>query len=201
LLAKEEIIGAYGYINTWTGKKFYPLRPELLVVDINDIAHGLSHINRYGGHLDVDFYSVAQHSCLVEQLATEKFIRIENFGAPTVKLFRLQALLHDATEAYLGDIPKPIKEILPDYKRLESRLQKHIFDTFRLPQNVHSVIKEAERKLMVAEVANLSYGWDLNEFFGENEYSVEYIEMGINYWPPGKAKSKFLDKYNEISAS
>lgn len=188
---------ALEYINTWSGRKYYPLEPEKLDVSIDDIAHGLSHINRYGGHLDVDFYSVAQHSYLVEELVLDK---IE--GSTTKfsnKYIRLQALLHDATEAYLGDIPSPIKKVLPDYKALEKRLQEHIFNFFGLPPVMYPIIKQEENKLLVPEIVNLSYGWDLNEFFGENSYSTEYIDMGITYWPPRKAKARFLGKFNEIS--
>jgi 5'-deoxynucleotidase YfbR-like HD superfamily hydrolase len=197
LWAKSE----YGpYINLWNGDKFYPKRPDLLRVNPGLIAHALSRINRYGGQLDVDLYSVAQHSCLVEELATKKFIKAVGERHPNLKIFRLQALFHDCEEFVTGDIPKPIKECFPEIKQWGDTVRHHIFDHFGIPREIHQIIKEVDYKLMVPEVASLSYGWDLVEFFGFG-YSQEYIDIGINYWPPGKAKMKFLERYNEISKS
>ncbi len=90
------------WIQTYTGKKFYPFNPRAEDIYIEDIAHALSLICRFGGHCR-EFYSVAQHSVLVSELvvdnrATEKYDGLAKY-----------ALLHDAAEAYLGDIPSPIK--------------------------------------------------------------------------------------------
>src|ERR1051326_5760594 len=79
---------------THTGKQFWPLDARVDEIDIEDIAHGLSHICRFGGHCR-HFYSVAQHSVLVSR-------------AVPLQL-RMAGLLHDATEAYIGDMVRPLK--------------------------------------------------------------------------------------------
>lgn len=87
-----------GWMQTYTGKAFYPLDPRPDEVCIDDIAHALSQIPRFGGHAR-RHYSVAQHSWHMSCL----------FGNP---LLAYQALLHDAQEAYLGDIVQPLKSCL-----------------------------------------------------------------------------------------
>lgn len=84
------------WIETFTGKKVYPLEPCSSEYCIEDIAHALSLTCRYGGHSS-DFYSVAQHCCIVSDLCPEGL--------------KLVGLMHDAAEAYLGDVPSPIKPL------------------------------------------------------------------------------------------
>lgn len=102
-----------GSILTYTGKLFTPYNPISDDIDIKDIAHGLSNICRFGGHSN-NFYSVAQHSIIVSY----------NCGVDA-----LYGLLHDASEAYLGDIPKPLKILRQyrGYRKAETRLQKMIY--------------------------------------------------------------------------
>ena len=83
------------WFTTYTGKKFHIFDPSLDEIDIADIAHSLSLICRYGGHLP-EHYSVAQHSVLVSNLVPENIA--------------LEALLHDAEEAYTGDMIRPFKK-------------------------------------------------------------------------------------------
>src|SRR5574342_1090607 len=85
-----------GSIITYTGRLFWPLSPRLEDINILDICHALSNQTRFTGHTR-EFYSVAQHSCLVSDLLPEKF--------------KLDGLLHDASEAYLMDLARPVKEL------------------------------------------------------------------------------------------
>ncbi|HET8688249.1 MAG TPA: hypothetical protein VFM18_16575 [Methanosarcina sp.] len=99
------------YIETASGKKVFFLEPDPEQIDIKDIALALSRIPRFNGHTN-RFYSVAEH-CWTGQ----RFINNE---------YKLAFLLHDATEAYLCDIPSPIKQYLPDYKKIERGLEEAI---------------------------------------------------------------------------
>ena len=100
-------------------------------IDIEDIAHSLSLQPRWGGHTK-EFYSVAAHSIMVcDELPVE---------------YKLEGLLHDATEAYLCDIPKPIKRLLPDYVNLEKSLDLAIRMKFKLPLVSSKEIKVADKK-------------------------------------------------------
>lgn len=108
------------YIETFTGKKFYFLDPTPDMVDIEDIAHSLSNQCRFAGHVS-KFYSVAEHSINVCNLV-QRATRDDRLS--------LAALLHDASEAYLIDIPSPIKQHLPGYKDIELRVMRCVADKF-----------------------------------------------------------------------
>lgn len=103
-------------IRTFTGKYIDPFNPKVEDICIEDIAHALSMIPRFGGHLPV-FYSVAEHSMKVLDKLIFQPVHIQ-----------LEGLLHDASEAYLLDIPSPIKARIPQYKEAEIRLMNVIFD-------------------------------------------------------------------------
>lgn len=112
------------WIETYTGKKFYFLDPTPDMVDIEDIAHSLSHQCRFAGHVS-KFYSVAEHSINVCNLVQ----RASRVAQRDTKLC-LGALLHDASEAYLIDIPSPIKQHLPGYKDIELRVMRVIAEKY-----------------------------------------------------------------------
>ena len=105
-------------IMTYTKKMFDPLQPNVELVDIEDIAHALSMLCRANGHFR-SFYSVAQHSinCMKEAKARGYSERIQ-----------LACLLHDASEAYLSDVTRPVKAELPRYKEIEAPLQETIWN-------------------------------------------------------------------------
>lgn len=156
-------------IRTFTGKVFDIKILDPKSICIEDIAHALAFTPRFGGHLK-EFYSVAQHSILVSNL-------LENTDQ------ELAALLHDASEAYLGDVPSPIKKLLPDYKVLENNLSKVLAKKFKIKYPYHPLIKEADKNL-------LSLEWD--SFF---------MNVGLlDYWTPEFAKAKFLEKFYQLNS-
>ena len=130
--------------HTYTGKIFDPLNVEALEVDIKDIAHALSQVTRYNGHLEQP-YTVAQHSLLVADLVENHYKRPD---------LAIQALLHDASEAYLPDIPTDIKVTLPDFIALENRLHKHIANALGIKYPFDPIVKEVDRLVQGCEVVS-----------------------------------------------
>lgn len=119
------------YIHTLTGRKFYPTAPTEHDYCITDIAHGLSNTCRFSGQ-GLTFYSVAQHSVLVSDLCKE---------------YPLWGLLHDASEAYLTDLPSPIKHLpeLRGYRDIEARTMDAICGKFGLPLDEPIEVEQADR--------------------------------------------------------
>lgn len=113
----------HGWLQTWSGKQFFPLEPRVEDIQFDDIAVSLSRTARFRG-MTSEFYSVAQHCVLASRHVAAGFA--------------LAALLHDAHEAYTGDIPRPLKQLLNEasdgaVKRIERRLDAVICDAFGYP--------------------------------------------------------------------
>lgn len=119
-----------------SGKRFYYEHPEADSIDLDDIAHSLSLQCRFAGQVEVH-WSVAQHSLLVADMVPPHL--------------RLQALLHDATEAYVVDLPSPLKHLLPAYRDYEALAWKAICQRFDLPQELDPLVKEADQMACVYE--------------------------------------------------
>ena len=107
-------------IKTYTGVMFNPLNPDPKLIDIVDIAHALSMLCRANGHF-TSFYSVGQHciNCAREAAARGYSRRVQ-----------LACLLHDASEAYLADVTRPVKKELPRYLEIEEPLQEVIWEKY-----------------------------------------------------------------------
>lgn len=133
------------FIETYSGIQFYPLEPEEKDVNIIDIAHSLSHLCRYSGHCKF-FYSVAQHSVNIYHLLKQ------STNNPVILM---DGLLHDATEAYMVDLPKPLKEHMDEYSAYEERLQKVIYSYIGLPKKISSEVKHADNIMLSHEAAIL----------------------------------------------
>jgi len=123
-------------IRTVSGKYINPLDPDPECILIEDIAHALSMQCRFGGHTKI-FYSVAEHSMDVARRVWE--------------VDKLAALLHDASEAYLMDIPSPVKSQIPNYKEAENRLMEVIAKKFGFEYPLPQMVKMADEKALVYE--------------------------------------------------
>lgn len=168
------------WIETASGKEFWFLSQEPQF-DINDIATALSNICRFNGHSKF-FYSVAEHSYYVSKLVPKEFA--------------YAALLHDATEAYLNDITKPAKELLPDYKQLEEDLTTKLAKYFGFASDFsnHNVIKQADWAQLKIEAYHLLPSKGKNWYFPDNLQSG-FEPLGYS---PRVAKQLFLDRLREI---
>lgn len=128
------------WILTNSGKHFDFADPQPDQIDILDIAQGLANECRYAGQCRV-FYSVAQHSFLASQIVNPHLA--------------LEALLHDAAEAYCKDIPRPLKYMLPDYQAIEERVESAIRERFKLPAQMSPEVKSADLILLATERRDL----------------------------------------------
>lgn len=179
------------WIQTVSGKQFWPLDPRSEDIDIADIAHALSQICRWTGHCR-KFYSVAQHCVLVSQ-------RAEILAQGTDKLTVLRAaqtgLLHDASEAYIADVARPVK-LLPEfevYRRIEKNLQGAIYTKFGLPTGEPEVVHRADNELLFTEARDLM-GKDRPNWKGQ----VEPLAATIVPMFPEEARELFLSRYLEL---
>jgi hypothetical protein len=133
------------WIQTYAGRKFFPLAPRAADIDLGDVAHALALQCRFNGHCRV-FYSVAEHSVRVGRLlASEQ-------GAPELAAW---GLLHDAAEAYLGDLPSPIKRQLPEFQRAEAELLALVARRFELPWPMPAAVHDADLRLLATEARDL----------------------------------------------
>ncbi|CAJ2829655.1 metal-dependent phosphohydrolase [Burkholderia pseudomallei] len=179
-------------ILTASGRYFEFLSPDPESIVIEDIATALSRICRFTGHTK-QFYSVAQHSVLVSYLVPPQYA--------------LQGLLHDAAEAYLGDVSSPLKQLLPDYKAIEHRVERAILERFGLPFPLHPSIKAAdltalvtERRWMMPEPAE-SYrvtdalAWQWTDGI---PIAPEGFDSSLAF-SPAVAQAAFMDRYKTLT--
>ena len=186
------------WMQTFTGKTIDLENPTPDGVDIIDIAHSLSMTCRFGGH-SISFYSVAEHSLLVEKLGSEN--PEDNSRTPDPKQ-TMALLLHDSAEAYIGDIITPLKTILhKEICHLEtlwlSSIQKR-FDIGNMLTDQNPIIKHADRLALSIEVIRLLRPCDKwCEVFDRptDDQMRNTFYMG---WTPEKAKFEFLSRFVQI---
>jgi uncharacterized protein len=151
--------------------------PTLEQINLEDIAHGLSNICRFNGQCK-EFYSVAQHSVIVSHLVPKEYA--------------MEALLHDATEAYLGDITTPLKNLLPEYRRLEALHDSCIRQKFKLPNTMSEAVREADYLALGAEKRKFFLDYTIAD---EDSVPNHFLQK---IWPPGVAKLHFIHRYMEL---
>jgi hypothetical protein len=171
------------WIQTFTGKKFWVLDAREEDVDIRDIAHALANTSRFGGHTERP-YSVAQHSVWVSRHCPK---------------YPLIGLLHDAAEAYLGDMVKPLKGDMLEYQRAEANLWAVIADKFRLPNELPEEVKVADRLALVTERRDLMKvtGHKWHPTLEALEPDPEPIRSG--WWAHRQAEKNFLAEFARLT--
>lgn len=177
------------FIGTFTGRKFYVLDPRPEDIAIQDIAHALSMQCRYNGHVR-KFYSVAEHSFLVSMAAQNSY---SHSGTEDC----LRALLHDAAEAYVGDLPSPIKRSVPTITEAEDRIESMIMNKFGLPEKMPEWLRELDQRITTDERCALMVPTDL----WTDENPLEALGVQINGWSPEEAEKMFLFRYGSILRS
>jgi hypothetical protein len=170
-----------GYKITFTGKKFDVNSPSPEQVDPIDIAHALSNLCRFGGHCS-QYYSVAEHSVHVSNL----------FSGSLAKW----GLMHDATEAYIGDIVRPVKRqpFMFGYRDLEERLLLVIAERFGLSGHVPDVILYADNAMLVTEMSQIMQTDIDNPILD----SHMILDIDLLLLEPAKAKVFFMNRFEEL---
>lgn len=167
------------WIQTFTGKRFMVKAPDPKSIVIEDIAIPLSRCCRYAGHCR-RFYSVAEHCVLVAERASEKN--------------KLTALMHDASEAYLVDIPRPIKPLLTNYYDLEDGIMRAIADKYGFEWPLPAEVKNLDNSILVDERDQNMAPMDCDAA----SWGAPFPKLGIElrFWHPGEALSAFLGAFH-----
>lgn len=163
-----------------SGEYFDFTDPEGSNFTVNDVAHALSNICRFTGHAH-RFYSVAEHSVHASRIVPEGF--------------ELEALVHDATEAFIGDVAKPLKMLLPDYQRLERRIERIVLSRFGIKDGLSAVVKRADMQMLKAEQEQAMLNHDRWHPIAD----LEPAEVELQFWTPEVARQKFCERYDELS--
>lgn len=171
--------GATNWIQTYSGKFYQYLKRNAHNIVIEDIAHALSLICRFSGQCR-EFYSVAQHCCIAHDYADSDI--------------KLETLLHDASEAYISDIPRPIKQIIPEIKELEQFIQVQVASRFKFRWPTMGRIEILDSQLLLAEAQQLfdhPIAWKIE--------GLDPLDIGPLYcWKPKVAETEFLQRFDKL---
>ncbi len=162
------------YIETWNCVKFYPLDPRPEEIVLEDIAISLSRQCRYLGHIDYH-YSIAQHCVLLH----------DYIEAPHKK----QMLMHDGSEAYLCDIPRPIKPLLTNYKEIEYKLQTMIYQKYGIDIVEHPRVSDLDRRIVLDEKKALKSKSDTVWNIPGGPLGIEVVQ-----WSQARAYDEFMSR-------
>ena len=154
--------------------------PESSEFSIGDIARGLSHICRFAGQCD-RFYSVAEHSVYVSQLVPEAHA--------------FAALMHDAPEAFVGDMTKPLKSMCPDYQDVEKRVEHAVLARFGITLPLDASVKEADIVMLATEQAQIMRNRDDWEYTRGRAVA----DIAIQCLAPDDAMRFFLKRFSELT--
>jgi uncharacterized protein len=175
------------FIETFTGRTFQPLSPVFADIQIEDIAHALANQGRFTGHTRFR-YSVAEHSVRVSELLARR-----RCSRPV----QLWGLMHDASEAYLVDLPTPLKSdptIGDGYRRVEVALMEAVCQRFGLPSEEPAAVRLADADILATEVRDLMHGY--------RDYWLKLtgraVKERIRPWGADVAEFEFLRQYREL---
>lgn len=177
-------------MQTFTGKMFDVFDPDPNQIDIFDIAHHLSVMTRFNGACKW-MYSIAQHSILCANRASDY-----HYPRPSEERLALALLMHDAAEAYVGDIVRPIKRKITDFSVVENGVTDAINERFDLPlvaevPGYKAAVKEVDNRMLVTEklqLMNPNVRWALEDIF-------EPYDVDIEVWQPKAAEALFLSTF------
>ncbi len=162
------------------GTYFDFLDPENSEFTIDDIAHALSMLCRFNGQCG-RFYSIAEHS-----------VYVSRFVPPELAF---AGLMHDAAEAFIGDVSRPLKDLLPEYRAIERHVEAAVLGRFGLPATMHPAVKEIDIAMLATEQRQLMRNrddWDYTR-------GRKPLPVTIAGWSPEEAKDAFLARFSDLS--
>lgn len=176
--------GRGSWMQTFSGRKFYPLDPRADEVHLADIAHGLAMTCRYGGHAQ-RYYSVAEHAVIVSCYVPAEYAR--------------EALLHDSSEAYIGDMIRPLKHSpeMAEFRKAEAAIERAVFDHFGIVQTDASraAVKEIDDRILVDEIGALMADPPM---YWQRHAAVSPLGATIAALTPAHAEHVFLRRFADL---
>ena len=169
----------FDYITLLNGTEMSLDSPSSEVMDIKTMAHSLSNLCRFIGHTK-KFYSVAQHSVLVSHLVPPAFA--------------FEGLMHDAAEAFCGDISSPIKARLPEFRRLEKRINCQLAKRYNLPLTLSAEVLHADRVALVTEAKQLTKSKTYMHWFED----IKPVDISIIPLTPAEANVHFTRRFDQL---
>lgn len=190
-----------GWMQTYSGRKFFPLEPSADDIELIDVAHGLAYTCRYGGHTK-RYYSVAEHCVLVSEII-ERDAKASGMPANTVQALALEALLHDSAEAFVGDMVRPLKHQpeMVEFRNAEAKIEDCVRAAFNIISTPESrkIIKIVDDRILVDEIRALMPNPTMY-LETDTLRGVEPLGVPVHGWPPEYAQAKFLERYRELAA-
>jgi hypothetical protein len=186
------------WVETYTGQQYWPMDPRPEDVDIRDVAHALAMICRFNGHV-TRFYSVAEHSYRVSYAAERAAIEA---GLPEeqVTVTAQWGLLHDASEAYLGDMVRPLKILgaFDVYREAEKRNMGAILQRFDLPLVEPSHVTVADDRMLATEREQIMRGDRGGPTTHDWHGALPYEDKAFSHYVPSVARKRFMKRFNEL---
>lgn len=178
-----------GSIQTCTGGIFYPLDPRVEEINLQDVAHGLSHKARFTGHTKF-FYSTAEHAVRVSEC-------VRKLGGTLMQQF--VGLHHDDSDAYIPDVPTPLK-VLPEFqffREVEKKIEYACYERFGCIVDDYSVVKKADMILLLTEKRDLMP--KVNQNWGKFDAEPIPSPYRIRPWSPERAKQEYLHQHKMLA--
>jgi len=193
--SERQQAGRSDWFTTASGRTIYLTDPRPGDFAIEDIAHGLSRVCRFGGHVTCGFYSVAQHSVFVSRLVEEALSGKPDLARDVAK----RGLLHDAAEAYLGDVISPLKKLLGGYDVIEARFLEAIFVRFQVKHHQHAdrFVKIADRIALTTERRDFQPA--PTSPWAEDEHGYAPHPDPIEPLYPEQARTLFLIRWQQLN--
>lgn len=173
------------FFETASGGRFFFQHPEKSDILIDDIATALSRICRFNGQ-SLKFYSVAEHSVLMARYI---------WRTTDDRELAFAALMHDAGEAYLGDVVKPLKSLLPDYQKIEQACDTAVLAVFGIETPLPPAIKDIDTRILLAERAQALRNTDNDWGFD----GIEPLPVTLHFWTAKMANVSFMAEFYKLA--